>query len=70
MFDNYIIEIQPAPVGVTVQAGLVVRDGRRFRFFSASPAFERLDGQLFENPKAAQIAALRHITKTVQQPLA
>ena len=69
MFDNYIIEIQPAAMGVTVQAGLVVRDGRRFRFFAATAAFERLDGQLFEDPRAAQRAALRHVTARAQSPL-
>lgn len=63
MFDNYIIEIQPAAMGVTVQAGLVVRDGRGFRFFAATPTFDRLEGQLFDNPRAAQRAALRHMTE-------
>ena len=61
MFDNYIIEIRPGTEGRTVQAGLVVRDGRRFRFFAASPAFDRLEGQLFDNPSAAHKAALRQV---------
>ena len=29
MFDNYIIEIRLKSVGITVQAGIVVRDGHR-----------------------------------------
>jgi hypothetical protein len=56
MSDNYIIEIRP--VGITVQAGLIVRDGRGFRFFAATDAFNSLEGKLFKNPKAAERAAL------------
>lgn len=63
MFDNYIIEIDPASAGITVQAGLVVRDGPGFRFFAATRAFDRLDGQLFANPKAAEQAALHCVAK-------
>jgi hypothetical protein len=61
MSDNYIIEIRPASTGVKVQAGVIVRDGRGFRFFAATRAFDRLEGQLFANPKAAERAALRHV---------
>jgi hypothetical protein len=60
MSDNYIIEIRPTSVGITVQAGIVVRDGHRFRFFAATHAFDPLEGQLFKSPKAAESAALRH----------
>jgi len=63
MFDSYIVEIRPRPVGVTVQAGIVVRDGRRFRFFAATHAFNSLEGQLFETPKAAEMAVLRHVVR-------
>jgi hypothetical protein len=66
MFDNYIIEIRSSEEGITVQAGLVVRDGRWFRFFSATSAFDRLEGQLFDNPRAAQRAALRQVTERAQ----
>jgi len=59
MFDNYIIEIRPGAGSVSVQAGLVVRDGRWFRFFAATPTFDRLEGRLFDNPRAAQRAALQ-----------
>jgi len=58
MLDNYIIEVRPKSVGITVQAGVVVRDGRGFRFFAATDAFNSLEGQLFKNPKAAERAAL------------
>jgi hypothetical protein len=61
MSDNYIIEIRPSAVGITVQAGVVVRDGRGFRFFAATHAFNRLEGRFFESPKAAERAALRHV---------
>jgi hypothetical protein len=60
--DNYIIEIRPLS-GVTVQAGIVVRDGRGFRFFAATRAFDALDGRMFKNPKAAEAAARRRIAE-------
>jgi hypothetical protein len=62
MFDNYIIEIRPKSAGVTVQAGMVVRDGRGFRFFAATHAFDALEGQCFKSPRAAEDAALRRVT--------
>jgi hypothetical protein len=65
--ESYIIEIRPATAGVTVQAGLVVREGRGFRFFGATYAFHRLEGQLFKSPKAAEKAALRHVTNMKNQ---
>jgi hypothetical protein len=39
-------------------AGIVVRDGRGFRFFAARRAFHSLDGRLFATPRAAEAAAL------------
>jgi hypothetical protein len=62
MSDNYIIEIRPKSVGITVQAGVVVRDGRGFRFFAATDAFNSLEGRLFKNPKAAERAALCRVS--------
>jgi hypothetical protein len=62
MSENYIIEIRPKSVGITVQAGVVVRDGRGFRFFAATDAFNSLEGKLFKNPKAAERAALCHVS--------
>jgi hypothetical protein len=61
MFDNYIIEIRPTS-GITVQAGIVVRDGHGFRFFAATRAFDALEGHVFKSPKAAEHAALRRIS--------
>lgn len=54
MSDNYIIEVQ------TGAAGLVVRDGQKYRFFSANRAFDALDGHLFATPRAAEKAAMLH----------
>jgi hypothetical protein len=59
MSNNYIIEIHAKALGITVGAGIVVRDGRRFRFYAAT----HLEGQLFKSPKAAEAAALRHIVE-------
>jgi len=61
MSDNYVIEIKPPSLGIALQACIVVRDGRSFRFFSASRAFDALDGHCFENPKKAEQAALARI---------
>ena len=66
MSDNYIIEIRPT-AAVTVQAGIVVRDGRGFRFFAATHAFNPLEGHLFKNPREAERAALRHVTGVSRQ---
>jgi hypothetical protein len=66
MSDNYIIEIRPT-AAATVQAGIVVRDGRGFRFFAATHAFNPLEGHLFKNPREAERAALRHVTGVSRQ---
>ena len=58
--DNYVIEIRSQPTGRTVQAGIVVRDGRGFRFFAALDDFYALEQRVFKNPKAAEEAARRH----------
>ena len=65
MFDNYIIEVRPPTAGVTFQAGIIVRDGRSFRFFAASHIFEPLEGQRFNSPKTAEQAALRRLAKLI-----
>jgi hypothetical protein len=59
MFDNYIIEIKSPFAGRTVQAGIVVRDGNRFRFFTAADAFYALEAHCFRSLKAAEDAARR-----------
>jgi hypothetical protein len=61
MSNKYIIEIRPKSAGVTVQAGVVVRDGSGFRFFAATHAFNALEGQYFKSPGAAEHAALRRV---------
>jgi hypothetical protein len=66
MSDNYIIEIRPT-AAATVQAGIVVRDGRGFRFFAATHAFNPLEGHLFKNPREAERAALRRVTGASRQ---
>jgi hypothetical protein len=55
MYDTYIIE---TPKGA---AGIVVRDGRGFRFFAAIHDFNDLEGRVFGTPKEAEAAALRHV---------
>jgi hypothetical protein len=63
MADNDIIEIRSKSLGIMVEAGIVVRDGHRFRFYAATHAFNSLEGRLFKSPKAAEAAALRHIVE-------
>jgi hypothetical protein len=58
MSDNYIIEVRSGA------AGIVVRDGRQYRFFAASHAFNALDGRLFKTPKDAEKAALLQASST------
>jgi hypothetical protein len=62
MFDNYIIEVKPPTSGLTLQAGIIVRDGGSFRFFAASQVFEPLEGRRFDGPQTAEKAALRRMT--------
>ncbi len=63
MSDNYIIEIRPPSAGVALQAGIVVRDGRRFQFFAAARAFDALEGRYFNSLKKAEEAALNRIAE-------
>jgi hypothetical protein len=70
MFDNYIIEVRPPTAGVTLQAGIVVRDGRNFRFFAASHIFEPMEAQRFDSPRTAEQAALRRLTNLTSRRLA
>lgn len=55
MFDNYIIEVR------SEAAGIVVRDGRGFRFFAAHAAFHALEGRFFKSAREAERAANRHL---------
>jgi hypothetical protein len=64
MFDSYVIETRKGA------AGIVVRDGRRFRFFAATRDFSSLEGKLFSTPKEAEAAAVRHVNGAKPQALA
>jgi hypothetical protein len=55
MSQNYIIEVREQA------AGIVVRDGQKYRFFAASHAFNPLEGRLFKNPREAERAATHHL---------
>jgi hypothetical protein len=67
MFDNYVIEVRSDPGARAVQAGIVVRDGARFRFFAAIDALFSLERRLFKNPKAAEEAAQRQLAASRAQ---
>jgi len=62
MSDSYIIEVSSGA------AGLVVRDGGRFRFFAASSEFANLEGQSFSNPREAEKAAKRQVDLRSRKP--
>ena len=51
MSTAYVIEAS----GET--AGIVVREGQRFRFLSSSPRFWSVDGNYYPSPKEAERAA-------------
>lgn len=55
---------QPAPTRVievgAVTAGIAVPEGRGVRFFSSSPVFDRLDGNVFRSTEQAARAAQAH----------
>ncbi len=55
MSTAFIIEVQ------SHAAGIVVRDGRAYRFHAASHDFNLLDGREFRSPGEAHKAALRHL---------
>jgi hypothetical protein len=52
MSNAYVIETRDEA------AGIVVREGQRFRFLSSSPRFWSLDGKDYRSPKEAERAAL------------
>jgi hypothetical protein len=64
MFDSYVIETRKGA------AGIVVRDGRGFRFFAATRDFDSLEGTLFGPPKEAETAAVRHADSVKRRPRA
>jgi hypothetical protein len=52
MSNAYVIEASDET------AGVVVREGQRFRFLSSSPRFWTLDGEYYRSPEEAERAAL------------
>jgi hypothetical protein len=62
MYDTYIIETRKGA------AGIVVRDGRGFRFFAATHVFNGLEGRFFGTPKEAEAAAQRHVDGANTRP--
>lgn len=69
MSDNYVIEVRPKSAGITIQAGIVVRDEGGFRFFAAARAFDALEGQIFKTLRAAQYAASHRVEMKLHDPL-
>jgi hypothetical protein len=53
MSDTYIIEVG------SQSAGIVIRNPEGYVFFAAAHRFNRLDGQIFRNARAAEQAARR-----------
>lgn len=65
MFGAYIIEVRDAT------AGIIVRDGHRFRFCASDRQFYGLEGRSFCSPRDAEAAALRHtLDRGMRKPLA
>ncbi len=60
---------QAIPIVVNIEgevAGLAVREGRRFRFMSAHPGFDLLDGSRFTRPEQISNAA-RKLARAVRR---
>ena len=56
MFDAYVIEVDEAT------AGIIVRDGHRFRFCASDRQFFDMEGRSFGSPRDAEAAAIRHLS--------
>ncbi len=54
MSQAYIIEVQ------SETAGIVVRHGQQFQFFSSNRRFDALEGRQFASARAAEAAARDH----------
>ena len=55
MSKAFVIEVRSRA------AGIVVHDGRRYRFYAAAHEFNGLEGRDFRSPNDAQKAAIGHI---------
>lgn len=65
-FSSLSSGLAAAPSAVVIEvsgsaAGIVAADGARFRFHSAAPRFQPLDGQIFRTPGDAERAVRRVI---------
>ena len=54
----YVIEVDD------LAAGIVVREDRRYRFYSSNARFQALDGAMFRKPMAAWQAARTVLSRT------
>ena len=55
MSKAFVIEVR------SNAAGIVVHDGRNYRFFAATYEFNDLEGRDFRSPAAAQRAVQQHL---------
>ncbi|MDB5655328.1 MAG: hypothetical protein JWQ94_2941 [Tardiphaga sp.] len=55
MSKAFVIEVR------SDAAGIVVHDGRNYRFFAATYEFNELEGRDFRSPAAAQRAVQAHL---------
>jgi hypothetical protein len=55
MSKAFVIEVRSRA------AGIVVHDGRRYRFYAVAHEFNGLEGRDFRSPNDAQKAAMGHI---------
>jgi hypothetical protein len=51
MFDNYLVEVRDAPVGI------LVREGKSYAFHALDPSVGDLEGLVFPDAFAAERAA-------------
>ncbi len=61
MSKAFVIEVR------SDAAGIVVNDGRHYRFFAATYEFNDLEGREFRSPAAAQRAAQQHASMRDQR---
>jgi hypothetical protein len=57
MFDNYLVEVRDAPVGI------LVREGKSYAFHALEPSVRDLEGLVFPDAFAAERAARKVIAK-------
>jgi hypothetical protein len=57
MFDNYLVEVRDAPVGI------LVREGKSYAFHALEPSVRDLEGLVFPDAFAAERAARKAISR-------